>query len=173
MSLLSVVPALLSANPVGGLSPPVLSERHCGLIARARTLLRCRGEMRWQSMLRSYNSESEIVRMYDPGGDGPATHRESSICPDRYDIYISALSSPPPHSERTLVVAEPGEYWFPVRGDDGRGPLEWCSVSFSEEDIAGVPRVKSQPLRSPRLSGISDDPLERSPADRGLDGPAR
>ena len=61
----SVVPALLSANPVGGLSSSVLSERHCGLIARARTLLRCRGEMRWQSMLRSYNSESELVRMYD------------------------------------------------------------------------------------------------------------
>ena len=146
----SVVPALLSANPVAGLSPPVLSERQCGLMARARTLIRCRGEMRWQSMLRSYNSESEIVRMYDTRGDGPATRRESSICPDRYDIYISALSSPPPHSNRSLVVAEPGEYWFPVRADDGRGPLEWRSVSFAEEDIVGVPAVESQTLRSPR-----------------------
>ena len=146
----SVVPALLSANPVPGLNPPSLSERHCGLIARARTLLRCRGEMRWQSMLTSYNSESELVRMYDPRGDGPAIRRESSICPDRYDIYNSALSSPPPYSDRTLVAAEPGEYWFPVRGDDGRGPLEWHSVSFTEEDIAGVPRVESQTLSSPR-----------------------
>ena len=146
----SVVPALLSANPVPGLNPPSLSERHCGLIARARTLLRCRGEMRWQSMLRSYNSESELVRMYDPGGDGPAIRREPSICPDRYDIYILALSSPPPYSDRTLVAAEPGEYWFPVRGDDGRGPLQWHSVSFTEEDIAGVPVVESQTLSSPR-----------------------
>lgn len=145
-----VVPALLSANPVPGLVPSALSDLQKGLIARARTLIRCRGEFRWRSMLSSYRSESELVRIYDIGDDKPATRRESSICSDRYDTYISALSSPPPYSDRTLPPAEPGAYWFPVRGDDGRGPLEWHSVSFAEEDIARIPRVESQSLRSPR-----------------------
>lgn len=146
----SVVPALLSANPVTGLSPHTLSNRQRGLIARARTLIRCRGEMRWQSMLRNYCSESELVRIYDPRGDGPAIRRESSICPDRYNVYISALNAPPPYSDRTLVAAESGEYWFPVRTDDGRGPMQWHSVSFAEADIVGIPRVESKALRSPK-----------------------
>ena len=130
------------ANPVPGLSPPLLSERHHGMIARARTLLRCRGEIRWQSMLRSYNSESEIVRMYDPGDDGPATRRESSICPDRYDIYISALSSPPPHSERTLVVAEAREN----TGSQFVGTM-------------GVDRWSGAPCHSPKRTSLASQEL--------------
>ena len=146
----AVVPALLSGNPISGLKPNRLTDYERGLLARARVLLRCRGEMRWMAMLRSYNSESELVRMYDASDDGPPTCRQISIYPARRETYIAALSSSPPYSDRTLALAPAGTHWFPVRGDGGRGPLEWHSVSFTDEDIQGVPCAAARPLQPPR-----------------------
>ena len=101
-------------------------------------------------MLRSYNSESEFVRMYDASDDGPPTRKQTSIYPARRETYIAALSSSPPYSDRTLALAPAGTHWFPVRGDGGRGPLEWHSVSFTDEDIQSVPSAAARPLQSPR-----------------------
>ena len=129
----------------------MLSDEQRGMLARARALLRCQGDMRWKEMLRSYISESELVRIYNIGADGPATSRQSTICPDRPEIYIQALNSPPPHSDRMLAPAQAGTHWFPVRAENGAGPQEWRAVTFSEEEIKRIPRVEARSLRPARL----------------------
>ena len=146
----SVVPALLSANPIPELNPTALSDSCRRMLACARVWLRyCQGETRWQGMLKSYEAESELVRMYDVGGCGPAKPRESSICPDRHDIYIAALNSPPPYANRTTSMAGSGTYRVPIR-EDGKGGPQWHSVSFTEEEIQSVPKVEARPLSPPR-----------------------
>ena len=146
----AVVPALLSGNPVSGLKPNQVTDHSRALLARARMLLRCRGEMRWRGMLKSYNAESDLVRLYDSKDDGPPTLRQISIHPERLGTYISALNSSPPYLERTLELASSGSYWFPLRGDDGRGTFEWRSLSFTSEDIQGIPSSEARPLQPPR-----------------------
>ncbi len=146
-----VVPALMSANTLPALKTGALSGTQRGMLARARALLRCQGDIRWKEMLRSYRSESELVRIYDVGSDGFATSRQSSICPDRREAYLDALNSPPPYSDRTSVSAESGTYLFPIRTDDGTGPQEWRSVTFSEQEIQSIPRMEPRPLRPAKL----------------------
>ena len=146
----AVVPALLSANLLPRLRPDALSDTQRDMLARARTLLRLQGDMRWKEMLKSYSSESEIVRIYEINGKGPANLKQSSICPDRYEIYLKALKSPPPYTTRTLSSASSGIHWFPLRSEQGMGPFEWHSVTFSEEELQKIPSAEGRPLRPAR-----------------------
>ena len=166
-----VVPALLSANPLPRLRPDALSNTQREMLARARVLLRLQGDMRWKDMLKSYSSESDIVRIYETNGQEPANLKQSSICPDRYEIYLKALKTPPPYSTRALTPARPGTLWFPLRSDNGMGPIEWHSVTFSEDDLRNIPSAVGRPLRTAknreRLTVPWDDLKETA---RWMDG---
>lgn len=147
-----VVPALLSGNVIPGLSPTTLSEVKLGMLARARALLRVQGHTRWSEMLRIYRSETELVRMFDTDADGAARRRTPSICPDRRDVYLDALNSPPPYGSTRRKPAGVGNYFYQVRQDRGRGQQEWHSVRFTEDDIQAIPDVRPRSIGSKRKS---------------------
>ena len=146
----NVVPALLSGNVIPGLSPTTLSEVQLGMLARARALLRVQGHSRWSEMLRTYRSENELVRLFDTDGEGTARLRTPSIRPDRTEVYLSALNSPPPYAGTIRKPAGVGDYFYQVRQDGGRGQQEWHSVRFAEDDIQAIPDIQPRHIESKR-----------------------
>ena len=145
-----VVPALLSGNVIPGLDPKVLPTNQRAMIARARVLLRVQGHTRWTELLKLYRSQSEIVRLFDVEPGVPAKRKSSSVRPDRREIYLKALISPPPFENFRKKPTTAGTYHFYVRDDHEPEPYEWHSVTFTEEDIAGFPGPTTRPLSSPR-----------------------
>ena len=145
-----ILPGLLSGNAIPGLDAAALSVAKRGMLARARALLRVQGHTRWSEMLRTYHSEAEPVRLFEMGTDGIARRRTPSICPDRYDIYVDALNTPPPFVNATRRPAGAGTYFYQVRQDGGQGQQEWHSVQFADDDIQAIPMVHPRSVGSKR-----------------------
>ena len=145
-----IVPALLSGNIIPGIDQKALPANQRAMIARARVLLRVQGHTRWTQLLQWYRSQSDIVRLFDVEPGKPASPKSSSIRPDRREIYLEALNSPPPFESYSRKPAAAGTYHFYVRDDHEPGPYEWHSVTFTEEDIGRFPGSRPRPLNSPR-----------------------
>ena len=145
-----VVPALLSGNVIPGLDPESLTTNQRAMIARARVLLRVQGHTRWTELLQLYQSQSEIVRLFDVEPGVPVRRKLSSVRLDRHEIYLKALNSPPPFENFRKKPATAGTYHFYVRDDHEPGPYEWHSVTFTEEDIGRLPGSTPRSLSSPR-----------------------
>lgn len=146
----AVIPALLSGHELA-----VLSEKELGLAGRrmlavGRYLLRYyRGSERWGDSLRWYQGVSQRFRLYDiRGEESPAVRRPTSICPRREDVYLEALSTPPPHIERVVKYADSDRAWHFLNGEGYRDG--WDSVHFPEElvQLASSKKRSGQGIRS-------------------------
>lgn len=163
-----VVPALLSGNIMPGMDPEMLPPSQRAMVSRARVLLRVQGHTRWTELLQLYSSQSDIVRLFDVDPGKPARPKSSSVRPDRREIYLDALNSPPPFENYSRKPAVAGTYHFYVRDDHEPGPYEWHSVTFTEEDLAGFPGSTPRSLRFPRTDrgslNVSWDDLKATAA---------
>ena len=146
----AVIPALLSGHELAALSEKGLGHEEQRMLAVGRYLLRYyRGSERWGDSLRWYQGVSQRFRLYDfKVEESPAVRRPTSICPRREDVYLRALSTPPPHVERVFKYADSSRAWHFLNGEgytDG-----WDSVRFPEElvQLASWKKQKRQGLKS-------------------------
>ena len=145
----AIVPALLSGNPIPELNPSQLSESQRGMLARGRILLRYfQGESAWRNALVDYQLIDETIRLYNVQEGAPATLLQSSICPDRQDIYLKALRTPPPHSNTSMKSAEDGTYFIQIRKNDGKGEMNWHPITFTSEEIQNIHGTEPVRFRS-------------------------
>lgn len=107
----------------------------------------------WLAWYQSLNPE---WRIYDFDIDGLCIPIQSSLAPNRHEIYKLAITKSSPFSERNIQWATSGEYTFDIR--DSKGRIEKRSVripkefeEIAEEDVARIPEFT---LKRDRLSSI-------------------
>lgn len=118
---------------------------------RARAALRhllpyYRGPYAWEEELNWYVEQPDYIRGYEVQ-NGCVSRRNTSVAPQRFELYAQALSEPPPLSERKLDWAQTGDYVFynGRRAYDVTIPETWIGDSYDSYPM------KSRPPRDPLI----------------------
>ncbi len=140
---------LLTGYPLNTIEALAWSDKQ----RRARAVLRhllpyYRGPYAWDEDLKWYIEQPDYLRGYDVQ-NGYISRRNTSVAPNRFDLYAQTLEAPPPLSERLLRWADSGHYVFYSgrRAYDVMIPEDWIGNDFDSHSM--IPLPTREPLIAP------------------------